>query len=355
MKEQFMSKSNGYTAGSLFAGIGGVCRGFKDAGFDVLWANEFDSKANETYRVNFEHYLNSLDIHDLNPSDFKKVDVLTSGFPCQAFSIAGYRHGFNDVRGNLFFETLKFINILQPKAFLLENVKNLISHDKGKTFQIIKEAILDSGYSFMPMVLNSMNYGNVPQTRERVYIVGFCGESEYNINNDKGVCSSRFKFPKKIKLTKSIRDILEKSKVDERYYYKKSCKFYKELKDGMKSRDTVYQWRRIYLRENKSNVCPTLTANMGTGGHNVPLVLDDYGIRKLTPRECARLQGFKESFNLPYDKVCNSQLYKQLGNSVSVPVVRRVASQIQAVLDVKYGGKKIENKKEKLEFELAVS
>ncbi len=338
MEDHFMAKSNGYTVGSLFAGIGGVCQGFKDAGYDVKWANEFDSNANVTYSENFTHKLDPSDIHDLDPSNFESVDVITSGFPCQAFSIAGYQHGFKDDRGNLFFETMRFINTLKPRAFLLENVKNLVSHDKGRTFEIIKETVLDSGYSFVPKVLNSMEYGNVPQTRERIYIVGFRNEFDDN--------SVDFQWPKKIKLGKSIRDVLESSKVDDKYYYKKSCHFYKELKAGMKSRDTVYQWRRVYLRENKSNVCPTLTANMGTGGHNVPLILDDYGIRKLTPRECARLQGFKESYKIPHEKVCNSQLYKQFGNSVSVPVIRRIANQIQSHLDLNDDVKKVAVAKE---------
>ena len=336
MENEVMSKSNGYTVGSLFAGIGGICQGFKDAYFNVLWANEFDTYAGITYRENFKHSLNSSDIHNLNPSDFKKVDVITAGFPCQAFSIAGYRQGFNDNRGNLFFEAMRFINTIKPKAFILENVRNLISHDNGRTFQIIKDTILDSGYSFIPRVMNSMEYGNVPQTRERIYVVGFRGEAGFE-SLEKKSCSENFRWPEKVSLTKSIKDILEKGKVDEKYYYKKTCHFYDLLKKGMRSRDTVYQWRRIYLRENKSQVCPTLTANMGMGGHNVPLVADDYGIRKLTPRECARLQGFKENYRLP--KIADSHLYKQFGNSVSVSVIQHIAKSIQNALDYKYSDK----------------
>jgi len=329
MEEQIMSKPNGYSVGSLFAGVGGICRGFEQAGFKLLWANEFDSHANVTYRANFDHFLDSSDIHDLNPSDFEKVDVITSGFPCQAFSIAGYRKGFGDSRGNLFFETMKVIATLKPKAFLLENVRNLVGHDEGRTFRIMEETIKDSGYSFIPKVLNTMEYGNIPQTRERIYIVGFRDESAG------GICSDSFDFPNSTKLTKTVRkDILEKKRVDKRYYYTEKCCFYKILVEQMKSKNTVYQWRRVYLRENKSGVCPTLTANMGTGGHNVPLVRDNYGIRKLTPRECARLQGFDNDFNLP--EIAPSHLYKQMGNSVSVPVIRRVAENIKNSLNKKY-------------------
>lgn len=358
MEEQIMRKPNGYTVGSLFAGIGGICKGFDDAGFDLRWANEFDANACVTYLENFSeekypnHKLYSDDVHDLVKNKLNgldKVDVVTSGFPCQAFSVAGYRKGFKDNRGNLFFETMKVINKIEPKAILLENVKNLVTHDDRKTFQVIKDTIIDSGYSFIPKVLNSMEYGNVPQTRERIYIVGFKGEAEFNKCSAGNICSENFQWPRKFKLQKKIQDILEKSRVDEKYYYNKNCHFYNDLKFGIKSRDTVYQWRRIYLRENKSNVCPTLTANMGTGGHNVPLVLDDYGIRKLTPRECARLQGFKEDFNIPYHKVCNSQLYKQIGNSVTVPVIKKVAHSINEALDLRYGrNSKISKKTEQL-------
>lgn len=351
MENSEMAQSNGYTVGSLFAGIGGVCQGFKDAGFEVLWANEYDANANKTYKANFSHRLDSSDIRKLDPRNFKKTDVITSGFPCQAFSIAGYRKGFNDDRGNLFFETMRFINTLKPKAFLLENVKNLISHDDGKTFQTIRDTILESGYSFIPKVMNSMDYGNVPQTRERIYIVGFRGEAGMELGRKENTCSANFEWPKRTPLTRTIRDILDTEKTEDRYYYKNNCLFYNELRKGMKSQDTVYQWRRIYLRENKSNVCPTLTANMGTGGHNVPLIVDNFGFRKLTPRECARLQGFKDSFIIPKD-VCNAHLYKQFGNAVTVPVIKKIALNIASALNAVKNKK--EDQKSHEEKELAV-
>ncbi|MFR1836423.1 MAG: DNA cytosine methyltransferase, partial [Turicibacter sanguinis] len=132
---------------SLFAGVGGICTGFKNAGADVVWANEIDPYAAETYKLNMPNTnLVVEDIHKINTSEVVDFDILTSGFPCQAFSIAGYRKGFEDERGNLFFETLRFIIDKQPKAFLLENVKNLVSHDNGKTFEIMKEALISNGY-----------------------------------------------------------------------------------------------------------------------------------------------------------------------------------------------------------------
>ncbi|MBF0252562.1 MAG: DNA cytosine methyltransferase [Candidatus Omnitrophica bacterium] len=347
-----MDKENSkksYTVGSLFAGVGGICLGFQQAGFDVLWANEWDSKACETYRKNFKHKLYEGDIHDVDAKKVPKVDVITSGFPCQAFSIAGYRKGFHDERGDLFFETMRFINEVKPKAFLLENVKNLASHDKGNTIKVIEEFVkMGSKYSYLPIVLNSMSYGNVPQNRERIYIVGFRGEADYWGDMDyDNICTKVFNFPKPIKQVRTIKDIIENKKVDEKYYYERYSGINKSMYDmlcgQMTNPNSVYQWRRIYVRENKSGVCPTLTANMGTGGHNVPLIKDGTGIRKFTPRECARLQGFPDSFILTKD-MADSHLYKQMGNSVTVPVIRRIAEQIRIALDAKYKGISLKEK-----------
>lgn len=350
------------TVASLFAGIGGICSGFQNAGAELVWANEIDKYACETYRANFNHILYEDDIHNLthkkNIRQLPKVDIITSGFPCQAFSIAGYRKGFEDHRGNLFFETAKIIDAIKPRAFLLENVKNIVGHDDGNTFSVIKNIITnDLKYSFIPFILNSKDYGNVPQTRERIYIVGFKGEKKldnynkmftvYNIRKDnmyreivnergsKKSCTLNFVIPAPSTLTNQVNDIFLMDQQDDKFYYNNfNCNFYNKLVDTVTSRNTIYQWRRVYVRENKSNVCPTLTANMGTGGHNVPIILDDFGIRKLTPRECARFQGYHDSFILP--ELAQSHLYKQLGNSVTVPVIQRIASEILRVLDIKY-------------------
>lgn len=325
-----------YTVGSLFSGIGGICLGFKQAGFDVAWANELDKSACKTYRHNLKHKLLEADIHSISEpkKELGNVDIITSGFPCQAFSIAGYQKGFNDPRGNLFFETARFINSIKPKAYLLENVKNLVSHDKKKTFEVIKNTLTkELGYSFIPFVLNSKDYGNIPQNRDRIYIVGF--RDEFNKSEDEDSCSKNFKIPEPIKLTKTIHDILSSEKQDEKFYYKETHKYYPKLIEEMKNRDTLYQWRRVYVRENKSNLCPTLTANMGTGGHNVPLILDNYGIRKLTPEECLKFQGFPDDFIFP-KLMAPSHCYKQAGNSVVVPVIKRIAESMVNALNVKY-------------------
>jgi DNA (cytosine-5)-methyltransferase 1 len=322
-----------YTVGSLFAGIGGICLGFKQSGCEVKFANEYDKKACETYALNFPgHSLLCDDIHNVKkPRELGVVDIITSGFPCQAFSVAGYRKGFEDPRGNLFFETARFINEIKPKAFLLENVKNLRSHDGGKTIKVIEDVITkELGYSFISFVLNSKKYGNIPQTRERIYIVGFKDEATGD-----DTCTRNFKIPDEIELSTTIRDLIDKEEQEDKYYYGKDHRYYPLLEEAMKSDKTVYQWRRHYVRENKSNVCPTLTANMGTGGHNVPLITDDFGLRKLTPKECSRFQGFPESFIFP-EKMANSHCYKQVGNSVVIPVIKRIADEMTRVLDIKY-------------------
>jgi len=301
----------------LFAGIGGIRIGFEKAGFETVFANDFEPHCKETYDLNFKRSkLIVEDIRKIGIADLPEFDFLLGGFPCQAFSIAGYRKGFQDEkgRGNLFFDVARIIDARKPTGFLLENVKNLKSHDDGKTFKIIERTLLDLGYHIKVKVLNSMEYGNVPQNRERIYIVGF---------KDKDYCD-KFSFPEPKKLSVKITDLLEKN-VPEKYYYNGKPLFEK-LKGFVKEEGRVYQWRRQYVRENKKGVCPTLTANMGMGGHNVPIVKDKKGIRKITPLECARLQGFPLNYKLP--KIADSALYKQFGNSVTATVIEAIAKQM---------------------------
>ena len=306
--------------GGLFAGIGGIELGFKNAGFDIAWANEMDKNASITYRLNHKHILHEKDLNNLETSEVEPIDILTGGFPCQAFSIAGFQKGFRDDRGNVFFQILRFIDDLQPKIVFLENVKNLVGHDKGKTFKRITDELEERGYYLKYKVLNSSEYGAIPQNRERIYIVAF---------NNKDI-ADRFEFPKPKKLSKKVTDFFE-DEVDEKFYYNKS-RYYEQLKEEMRNSDTIYQWRRVYVRENKSKLCPTLTANMGTGGHNVPLIIDKKDIRKLTPRECARFQGYSDKFKFP-EKMSNSSLYKQIGNSVTVPVIEAIAKEIKKAIN----------------------
>jgi len=332
-----------YTVGSLFAGIGGICYGFKQAGCQVLWANEIDKNAAKTYNYNFpEHNLICDDIHNIkNPMDLGQVDIITSGFPCQAFSVAGHRKGFQDPRGNLFYETTRFIKKIRPKAFLLENVKNLKTHDGGRTFETIEKAITKLGYSFLPFVMNSKDYGNIPQNRTRVYIVGFRSEANWNIKHSPKKCSINYQELEKIPLTREIREFLETNKQDKKFYFQKDHPYIEEGKlEAMQFENTIYQWRRVYMRKNREGLCPTLTANMGMGGHNVPLIKDKFGKRKLTPLECIKFQGFPDEFRFP-EEVANSQCYKQAGNSVVVPVIKRIAEEITRVLELKYKPKVI--------------
>jgi DNA (cytosine-5)-methyltransferase 1 len=317
-----MSKK--FTVGSLYAGIGGICLGFKKSGFDLLWANEYDKNACITYKKNFKHNLIEGDVLELDIDAIPKIDILTAGFPCQPFSVAGYRKGFDDNRGNHFFRILDFVDTMRPKVVFLENVKNLYTHDNGNTMKVIEKSLRDRNYSFQCKVLNTKDYGNIPHNRERIFMVAFDTEIIKH-------AESLFEFPKEEKLTKTIKDVILREKVGDNFYYNEDKYMYNMLQQEMTSKDTVYQFRRQYVRENKSNVCPTLTANMGTGGHNVPLIKTDFGFRKLTPRECLRFQGFPDTFNIPTE-IANSSIYKQAGNSVSVPVIHAVSKQIMVVL-----------------------
>lgn len=309
---------------SFFAGVGGIDAGFEKAGFDIIWANEFDKYAAETYSMNYKNELVVDDIKNIKINSIPQFDVMIGGFPCQAFSIAGYRKGFEDERGNLFFELERIFKKKKPKVIFLENVKNLVGHDGGNTFRIILQKLKDAGYHVKYSVLNACEYGNLPQNRERIYIVAFLDEKAYK----------EFDFPEPIELTHKLSDYIDYiTKQDEKYYYKKNnCKFYGELKKNVINPNTTYQWRRAYVRENKSDLCPTLTANMGMGGHNVPIICSQTGIRKLTPRECFNLMGYDKDYKLP-EKMANSHLYKQAGNSVVVPVIERIAKEIKRALD----------------------
>lgn len=315
------------TCASFFAGVGGIDKGFELAGFQTVYANEFDKNAAVTFKANYPNV--KLDICDIRDLDEKKdipdFNIMLAGFPCQAFSIAGYRQGFEDEkgRGNLFFELVRIIKKKKPQVIFLENVKNLVSHDNGNTFNVIYNTLRELGYYIKPMVLNACNYGNIPQSRERIYIVCFKKKSY----------SKNFEFPEPQKLENKLKDVIDFDEEKEEYfYYTENCSFYNELVENIIKTDTCYQWRRVYVRENKSNLCPTLTANMGTGGHNVPLIKTTDGrIRKLTPRECFNLQGFPPDFILP-DSLCRGALYKQAGNSVVVTVIQRIAENIKTAI-----------------------
>ncbi|SFC27286.1 DNA cytosine methyltransferase [Kaistella jeonii] len=313
-----------FTFIDLFAGIGGFRLALQNLGGKCVFTSEWDKFAKITYKGNF----GEVPFGDITKESTKgyipdKFDLLCAGFPCQAFSIAGNRKGFADTRGTLFFDIEQIVKKHRPKVIFLENVKNLVSHDKGNTFKTIVDILENKlKYKVYTKILNSATHANIPQNRERIFIVAFDPEQVENYAD--------FKFPEAIKLTKTIHDILEKGKQAENLYYKKDHQYYPELAKTMVSKDTVYQWRRVYARENKSNVCPTLTANMGTGGHNVPLIKDDFGIRKLTPKECFLFQGYPENYILP--NLANSRLYMQAGNSVTTTLIERISNEIINVL-----------------------
>lgn len=316
-----------YTIDSFFSGVGGLELGFELTDrFTTIYANEFDKNAQKTYKLNHQGvFLDERDIRLVSPEDIPDCDVMMGGFPCQAFSVAGKRQGFNDQRGTLFFEMLRMIRAKKPRVVFFENVKNLLTHDHGDTFKTICRSLEDAGYTVTYKVLNSKDY-DLPQNRERIYIVGFRSKSDYK----------RFAFPEPVALKKALKDVIDfDDQKEERYYYRQEKQaFYDQLALSVIRQDRIYQWRRRYVRENKQGLVPTLTANMGGGGHNVPIILTDTGeIRKLTPRETFRVQGFPETFNLP--EISNTQLYKQAGNSVAVPVVRAIAEKIVAALDRK--------------------
>ena len=328
-----------YTVGGLFSGVGGIEQGFINNDFKVLWSNDIDEPSSKTFKQNFDHQHILQDIHTLKGKDLGPVDVLVGGFPCQAFSIAGYRKGFDDNRGNLFFEILRLVKELKkrPKVLFLENVKNFYTHDHGNTFATVHKELEKNGYCVFHKVLNTSSITKVPQNRERTFIICFDEGAGAILDPSQKMTQKFIQIfpPKEIKKTDSIRKYLEKKEVEDRFFYGEEKYMYKELKDTIKSKDTVYQWRRQYVRENKSNVCPTLTANMGTGGHNVPLIMNDDGrYRKLTPRECFNLQGFPKTYKLSND-IPVSQLYKQAGNSVTVRIIEVLAGLVKEAMDAK--------------------
>jgi DNA (cytosine-5)-methyltransferase 1 len=301
----------------LFAGTGAFSHAFQATNkVKVVFANDMVEQSKKMYDLNFDHTLTLEDLNKIKPEDVPPHDILTGGFPCQPFSIAGKQEGFDDKRSNVFWKILELIDYHQPKAVIL---KNLVSHDEGNTFETIKSKLEERGYHLRFKVLNTAKITGIPQHRERIYIV--CVKSQAVFD------TFSLDFPDIVK--RPIADFIEPN-APAKYYYTDSSSTFELLKEAVKKKNTIYQYRRVYVRENKSNECPTLTANMGGGGHNVPIILDDKGIRKLTPRECFNFQGFPASYNLP--NLADSHLYKLAGNAVSVPVVKLIANRLIPLL-----------------------
>ena len=316
------------TVGSLFAGIGGFCKAFELEGCRIAWANDNDKYVKHTYESNFKHRLIFKDVKELSVKKDKlePVDILTAGFPCQPFSIAGRRGGFKDPRGNVFYEIVRILKEFKnqkPKILLLENVKNF--RRKEYIDKVTKE--LDkAGYwfdhSFMK-VLNTYDFTALPQNRERLFMIA--------LNKDY-FDKTPIAFPtRKVTHKKKPFDLFDtRTKAEDYCYFEPRSKYWKLFYEKMKKhekqgRKKVYLLRRWYVRPYLNGYTPTLTANMGTGGHNVPVIKDRWGIRKLSTRECARLQGFNDDWFIIPDSISRGQTYKQIGNAVSVPLIRKLA------------------------------
>lgn len=293
---------------SLFCGCGGLDMGFAKAGYDIVWSNDFDKYAVQTYNLNFKHAAVCRDINEINLDEIPEHDVLIGGFPCQPFSMMGKEKGFDDQRGTLFFRVVEIIENQrerghQPKILVLENVRNLMAHNKGKTFATIKFELEKLGYTVFSAKLNSNDYG-VPQTRNRVFLVCFLDEVDY-----------QFPVPQKNSLV--LQDILE-SNVDDKYFLSETI-----LKTILSNGSGKYYAKS----EIDLPIARPLTATMGKMHRACQdnYVTQDKGIRRLTPRECARLQGFSDDFKI---EVSDAQAYKQFGNAVTVNVSYAIAKSI---------------------------
>lgn len=307
---------------SLFSGIGGIDLAFMQAGFEIVWANEFDKDAAKTYRYNFGHrHLVEKDIRSIDVNTIPDFDVLVAGFPCQPFSVLGKQRGFEDPRGQLFFEVARIVQSKKPQVVFLENVANLLEHDDGKSFLAVYNALVPYGYTIKYRVMDAIDYGNIPQHRTRIFIVAF-------LDNEK---CEHFEFPEKIKRQTKLNDIIVRNiKHDKSYYYDESSPLYNDLNMIVQDKSALYRIFENGVSPKPNYVSPTLVASMGAFMDRVPVVRDDYGIRKVTPYECLALQGFPKDFKFP--NIPMASAYKQCGNSVVVPVIRRIAEKIYEVL-----------------------
>lgn len=323
-----------YKSIDLFAGIGGIRLGFDNAfrhDIKTVFVSEWDDKAQVTYRANFKDTLDIKgDITEIPCEDIPNHEILLAGFPCQSFSLAGFKKGFEDARGTLFFDVARIAKHHRPKVVFCENVKNLVNHDRGKTFKTITRILENLDYKVFSKVLNSKHFG-VPQNRERIYIVAF--------RND--IAPESFEFPERVGKKTTISNIIEEEEVSTKYYlsntYLNTLRKHR-ARHEKKGNGFGYQIRDV------NGIAGTIVC--GGMGRERNLIIDnrltdftpvthikgevnrEY-VRKMTPREWARLQGFPDTFELP---VADSHLYKQLGNSVTVPVIEAIANRIKGVL-----------------------
>lgn len=298
-----------FTFIDLFAGIGGIRRGFESIGGECVFSSEWDKQAQVTYQANYGEIPYG-DITKIKEEEIPSFNVLLAGFPCQPFSQAGLKKGFKDIRGTLFFDIARIVKFHKPDVIFLENVRNLASHDKGNTLKVITKTLEDLKYKVFVKILNAKDFG-VPQNRARIYIICFKDES---IN---------FNFPNEPKTKTALGDILEKT-VDPKYTISD------RLWDGHKRRRIEHKAKGngfgYCLFNEDSPYTSTISARYYKDGSEILIEQKGKNPRKLTPREAARLQGYDDSFIIP---VSNAQAYKQFGNSVAVPVIRALAKNIE--------------------------
>jgi DNA-methyltransferase (dcm) len=318
MSEIMFLDDDEFTCIDFFCGIGGIKTAFERHKIRGVCSIDIDSKCKQTFDTNFPNKLLLRDITTIDEMEY--ADVFTLGFNCQPFSVAGKQKGFQDERTQPLFTCLKLIEKHRPKCVFMENVKNLQTHDEKKSLTYIIER-LEQNYTVFHTILNTRHYSILPHNRERLFITAFRKDLDCSMFSQE--------FPKID--PHNWRTFLQpEDQIPDKYYYKPTSKIYPILQEACTSRDIVYQYRRTHVRENKNQAVPCLTANMGSGGHNVGILVDNKGIRKFTPRECFRFQGFPDSYQFP--NIADSCLYKQIGNSVSIPIIELFASQIHTVL-----------------------
>lgn len=301
----------------LFCGIGGTRLGFQLTGkTKSVFSSEIDKFSIKTYHANFGEFPSG-DITKISTNIIPDHDILVGGFPCQAFSQAGKKLGFEDARGTLFFEIARIIREKRPKAFLLENVKNLKNHDKGNTFKVIENVLKSMNYKVFYKILKAKDFG-VPQNRERIYIVGFDKEVINNYNE--------FKYPEPLNIQTKVGDILEHNINNKYTISDKLWKGHQRRKEEHKEKGNGFGFS---LFNENSEYTNTISARYYKDGSEILIEQEGKNPRKLTPREAARLQGFPEQFIIP---VSDTQAYKQFGNSVAVPVIHEIAKNIIKVL-----------------------
>lgn len=311
--------------GALFAGIGGIELGFLNCGFKIDWAIDKDKYACQTYAFNFpDTTIYEEDVRKINFVELKPVDIITAGFPCQPFSVCGKQKGFQDKRGNSFFEIMRAVDIIKPKVIFIENVANLTEHEHGRTFNIIHNEIAVRDYCIRYRVVDACNYG-IPQHRTRIYLIAFKSEK---------ACDA-FKFPEPCKKEAHIFDFIDKHKrcSPELLYYNAQTPQYKKLKFVIDDDNQIYRFSDYGIQKSANGISFTLKANMGTWYNRIPVIKDDFGIRNITPEECLRLQGFPQSYCFP--NIPTKEKYKQAGNTVPVPIITGIADNINIALNQK--------------------